>query len=101
MTNMRKWILGAAAVVGTLSLGATTALAAEFRFHERGVVAYVPPCPGPGYVWIDGYYANGYWIQGRWNFGGERDRGYHGRFDGGRSFDRHVDRDHGHDRFRR
>jgi len=31
------------------------------------VGAYRPPCPGPGYAWIDGYYgAYGNWIGGYW-----------------------------------
>ena len=31
------------------------------------VDAYRPPCPGPGYVWIDGYYDQyGNWIEGYW-----------------------------------
>jgi hypothetical protein len=26
-----------------------------------------PACPGPGYTWVDGYYApNGVWIAGYW-----------------------------------
>lgn len=26
-----------------------------------------PVCPGPGYVWMDGYYApNGVWVAGYW-----------------------------------
>jgi hypothetical protein len=26
-----------------------------------------PPCPGPGYVWVDGYYGpHGAWIAGYW-----------------------------------
>jgi hypothetical protein len=30
-------------------------------------VAYRPPCPGPGYVWIDGYQDNyGRWFEGYW-----------------------------------
>lgn len=30
-------------------------------------MAYVPPCPGPGYVWIDGYYdPYGSWVGGYW-----------------------------------
>jgi hypothetical protein len=56
-------------------------------------------------VWIAGYQANGYWIPGRWNFAGVRDRDHfvavergYGR---GPVFDRHFDRDRGHDRFRR
>jgi hypothetical protein len=31
------------------------------------VTAYRPPCPGPGYVWVDGYYdAYGAWYNGYW-----------------------------------
>jgi len=31
------------------------------------VNAYQPPCPGPGYVWIDGYYDEfGNWYDGYW-----------------------------------
>ncbi len=30
-------------------------------------VAYRPPCPGPGYVWINGYYDGyGNWFDGYW-----------------------------------
>jgi hypothetical protein len=36
----------------------------------RAVVAYAPPCPGPGYAWVDGYwYQVGYrrfWHAGYW-----------------------------------
>jgi len=94
MKNMWKWILGAAVVVAGLGLGTTTAQAAEFRVRVGVPVAYVPACPGPGYVWADGYYANGVWVGGRWNFVGGR--GYYGR-----GFDRHVVRYRGYDRFRR
>jgi hypothetical protein len=27
---------------------------------------YVPPCPGPGYVWVDGYRGPQGWIAGFW-----------------------------------
>jgi hypothetical protein len=31
------------------------------------VSAYRPPCPGPGYMWIDGYYDEaGSWFDGYW-----------------------------------
>src|SRR5262249_21898348 len=31
------------------------------------VVAYRPPCPGAGYVWVDGYYDGyGNWFDGYW-----------------------------------
>jgi len=30
-------------------------------------VQYAPPCPGPGYTWVDGYWApRGVWIAGFW-----------------------------------
>lgn len=106
MGSMRNWMLGAAIAAGTLGLGATAAQAAEFRVYARGPVAYVPPCPGAGYVWVAGYQANGYWIPGRWNYAGFRDRDrdrfeVRHDFDRGRDFDRHVDRDRGHEGFRR
>jgi hypothetical protein len=73
MISMKKLALGAALAVGTLGFGgATQANAAQFRVVVGGPVAYVPPCPGPGYVWAAGYYANGYWVGGRWNFVGVR-----------------------------
>lgn len=98
MGSMRNWMLGAAVVVGGLGLGATTANAAQFGIYARGPAAYVSPYPGPGYVWIDGYMANGYWIAGRWNFEGDRDGGRYERFDGDRGWNR--DRDRGWDRDR-
>jgi len=31
----------------------------------------IPPCPGPGYTWVDGYWTNDYgreaWVPGYWN----------------------------------
>ena len=72
MGSMRKWMLGAAMVAGVAAVGATTAQAAEFGIYVRGPVAYVPPCPGPGYIWTAGYMANGYWVPGSWHFGGGR-----------------------------
>src|SRR5208282_3261743 len=101
MTNMRSWMLGAAVVAGGLGFGATTAQAAEFGIYARGPVAYVPPCPGPGYVWIAGYMANGYWVPGYWEFVGIRGREHFDRFDSFDRFDRRreFDRDREHDRF--
>jgi len=101
MKNMRNWMLGAAMVTAGLALGAPTAQAAEFGFHVRGPVAYVPACPGPGYNWIGGYYANGYWVPGYWNFIGVRGGGPFVHYDRGPVFHEHFDRDRGHDRFRR
>jgi hypothetical protein len=107
MGSMRNWMLGAAMVAGLAGLSATPAQAAEFGFQMRGPVAYVPPCPGPGYEWVAGYMANGYRVPGYWNlrrgYGPvvRYDRGFDRRFD--RGFDRHLDRDRdrGHERFRR
>ena len=90
MKNMSKWVLGAAVVAGALSLGATSAQAAEFGIYVGGPAAYVPPCPGAGYVWIAGYMNRGYWVPGRWEFRGYRDRDHVAYF--------HHDRD---DRFYR
>jgi hypothetical protein len=98
MVSMKKWILGAALAIGTLGLSAAPAQAARIGVFV-GAPAYVPPCPGAGYVWVGGYWANGYWVPGYWNFVGVRvggpfirggvvfNRGpvfYHG------GFDRHV-----------
>jgi hypothetical protein len=74
MKSMAKWMLGAAVVAGGLGLGTTAAHAAEFGVYVGGPVAYVPPCPGPGYSWVAGYYSGGYWVPGRWSFVGVRDR---------------------------
>jgi len=110
MSNMSKLVLGAAMLAGAVGLGATKAQAAEFRVYVGGPVAYVPPCPGPGYSWVAGYYNRGYWVPGRWNFVGYRsgygygyahyDRDRDGRWDHDRDRDRHYDRDRGHDRDR-
>jgi hypothetical protein len=86
-------------VAGVATVGATTAQAAEFGFRVRGPVAYIPPCPGPGYIWTNGYMANSYWVPGYWNLGGPR------RIDPvvvyGRGFDRHFVPGRGYERFRR
>lgn len=88
MKNMVKWMLAAALAIGGLGLAATPAKAAQIGFYiGNGAPGYyVPPSPGPGYTWIDGYYANGYWVPGRWAFAGV----YRGHDD----FYRHYDRDH-------
>jgi hypothetical protein len=107
MGSMRNWMLGAAMLAGVAAAGATTAQAAEFGFRVRGPVAYVPPCPGPGYIWVGGYMANGYWVPGYWNFAaGGRVGGPVVRFGYGRGFDYRDHRDdhrfdRDHDRFRR
>jgi len=93
-------------VAGILGLSAAPAQAARVGIYVGGPVAYAPPCPGAGYVWVDGYWANGSWVPGYWNFVGVGprvvvrggfgwDRGpffYHRDYD--RHNDRHFDRDH-------
>lgn len=70
-----------------------------------GAAAYIPPCPGPGYVWTAGYWDDGNWIPGNWiyqggpavsfgiGFGGGRFWGGgdddHRGFWGRRGFERH------------
>jgi len=111
MKNLGKWMLSAVVMAGALGLGTTTAHAAQFAVYVHSGSAYVPPCPGPGYVWAAGYYDGGYWRPGRWNFVGVRgdfDRGYYANgfrdrdnFRGrDRDRDRGWDRDHDRDRDR-
>lgn len=104
MLNMKKWMLGAAVFAGALTLGTTPAKAAGVRVYVGGPVAYAPPCPGPRYSWVAGYYADGYWVPGRWNFIGVRGPAPVVRFDYRHDFDhRGFDRGRGwdHDHFRR
>lgn len=126
MKNLVKWMLGAAVVAGGLGLGATSAQAAQIRVVVGGgPAAYIPPCPGAGYVWVAGYYNDGYWVPGYWNYAGygggvvvggrfgyvDRDRVYYRDRDDYRHFDRddhrgfdrddHRGFDRDHDRGRR
>jgi hypothetical protein len=126
MKNIGKWVLGAAVLAGGMVLGTNTAEAAQWRVAVGvGNAAYIPPCPGPGYSWVNGYYDAGYWVPGYWNYVGgvsysyydrgsyrhydrdssrrwDRDHRYYDR-DDHRRYDRddHRDRDHDHDRGRR
>lgn len=79
MKTTTKWMLAAALAIGVSGLAATPAKAAQFGVYvgAGGPVYYGSPSPGPGYVWVNGYYANGYWIPGRWAWAG----GYAGRRD--------------------
>jgi hypothetical protein len=99
MKNITKWMLAAALAVGGLGLTATPAKAAQIGFYIGSGPGYVPPAPGPGYTWIDGYYANGYWVPGYWAYAG----GYNGYYGNGfygdrddyyRDHDRYRDGDH-------
>jgi len=70
MGSMKKWMLGVALAAGIAGMGAAPAEAARVGIYIGAPVAVVPPCPGPGYVWVAGYWANGYWVAGYWNFAG-------------------------------
>jgi hypothetical protein len=113
MKNVAKWMLGAAVLAGGLGLGATSAQAAQIRVVVgTGPAAYVPPCPGPGYAWVNGYFNDGYWVPGYWNYVGVGrvvvggrfgyfDRGhnvYYRDRDGHRRYDRYDHRDHDRNR---
>ena len=70
MLSMKNWMLGAALAASGFGMASTQAKAAEFGIYVGTPAAYVPPCPGPGYEWVAGYYADGYWVPGRWAFVG-------------------------------
>jgi len=98
MVGMKKWMLGAAVAAGTLGLAAAPAQAARIGIYVgAGAPAHVPPCPGPGYIWVPGYYARGAWVAGYWNFVGVRRVAPIVRFGHGPVYERRFD----HDRHRR
>jgi hypothetical protein len=109
MGSMKKWMLAAALAAGTVGLGASQAQAARIGIgvYVGGPSVYVPPCPGPGYAWVAGYYNGGYWTPGFWRAPEPRPevivRGGYG-WRGpvyGRDFDHDQHFDRGHDGFRR
>jgi hypothetical protein len=109
MASMKGLMLGVAILAGAAGLGAANANAAQFGIYIGAPAAYAPPSPGPGYAWTAGYYANGYWVPGRWAYAGRYDRDdfYRDRdWDRNRHYDRDDrlhdrDWDRDHDRFRR
>jgi len=60
------------AILATMFLAATSLFAGPRVAIGVGIgvpapVAVVrPACPGPGYNWVDGYWANGVWVAGYW-----------------------------------
>jgi len=101
---MKKALLVMALVAGSALAGPRFAIGVGFG-GPATVAAVRPACPGPGYVWVDGYYgSNRVWVPGYWRapvvishrFVAPR------HFDRGQSYD-HVRgqvRDRGHDRDR-
>ena len=63
----------------------------DYGYRPRVDVNYVPPCPGPNYVWVAGYWDNGYWIDGQWVYRAPVAYGPTIRF--GFGYDRDWDRD--------
>lgn len=90
------------ALTGLLS-GATMVAHAQTRIFlgfggGRGPVIsaqyYAPPCPGPGYVWVAGYYNGPYWVPGYWAYRED----YYPRSYYVRGYYYHHDHDHWRDR---
>ena len=60
------------ALLGLMLLGATAfagpRIAVGISIGAPPPPAYVvrPACPGPGYVWVDGYYRSRVWVPGYW-----------------------------------
>jgi hypothetical protein len=101
MGSMKKWIFAAALAVGSLAMSAAPAQAARIDVYFGARAVAVPPCPGPGYAWVGGYWNNGYRVPGYWNFVGVGGPVFGGGivFHRGpafyhRDFNRHFDRDH-------
>ncbi len=71
MGSLKKWMLGAALAAGIVGMGTAPAQAARIRLGVYvGGPGYVTPYPGPGYIWVGGYWANGVWMPGYWSFVG-------------------------------
>ncbi len=63
---------------GTMFAGPRFSIGVGFGTQDAGFyqappayAANIPPCPGPGYTWVDGYWTNDYgrqvWVPGFWN----------------------------------
>ena len=63
---MKKAILAMALVAGSALAGPR--ISVGIGFGAPAPVAFGhPACPGPGYVWVDGYYGpRGAWVPGYW-----------------------------------
>lgn len=63
---MKKTLLGIVLLAGSALAGPR--ITVGIGFGAPAPVAVVrPACPGPGYVWIEGYYApNRAWVPGFW-----------------------------------
>jgi hypothetical protein len=63
---MKKAVLALMLLAGSAFAGPRIAVGIGFGVPARVVVAR-PVCPGPGFVWVDGYYGPaGVWVPGFW-----------------------------------
>lgn len=87
-------VLAAATFIPTATTHAQVGIAVQIGPAASTYYAgYVPPCPGPGYIWTPGYYAGTVWIPGRWAY-----RAYYGpRYYHHDEYYYHHDRDWNHD----
>ena len=71
MRLVKMGTLAAVVLTGIFALG-TVRANAQYAY-QGGPASYVPPPPGPGYAWVNGYMDNGYWVPGRWVWAGQGD----------------------------
>jgi hypothetical protein len=90
------FVLAAASLIPAAAAHAQVGIAVQIGPPAPAYYAgYVPPCPGPGYIWTPGYYAGAAWVPGRWAY-----RAYYGgpRYYHHDAYYYHRDRDwDGHD----
>src|SRR5579872_3152517 len=69
---MTKKLIGVMLLAGSALFAAPhfsigIGVGAPAYYPPPAVAAVQPPCPGPGYTWVDGYYAQGGgWVAGYW-----------------------------------
>ena len=63
---MKKAMLAMIILAGSALAGPRITVGIGFG-GPRAVAVVRPVCPGPGYVWVDGYYGpSGIWMPGFW-----------------------------------
>jgi len=100
---MKKTIAVMMLLAGGLFAAPRVSVGIGFGVPAPAVVR--PACPGPGYTWVDGYYApNGVWVAGYWAppvVAPVVSVAPRYAYVGHERFDRHVDFDRHADHFRR
>lgn len=62
---MKKAVLAMMVLAGSVFAGPRFSVG--IGFGAPAVVVARPVCPGPGYLWVDGYYGpTGIWVPGFW-----------------------------------